>query len=190
MTQCELPACVEARARWQEFHSRTLASEACIGMLRAEFNLAPINVKDAPPEQHCNEIIAEIKNLRAEIIALRARPVPSTGLGELDVRWQELVAEWNTSRRELRASHAELKAVLQLAVDKWLDDDEGNPATRAARAREVALKAIEAAESKLAVANRQREDCALFAKGLREPLAKMGILVREILAAAQPNKET
>lgn len=131
-----------------------LASEACIGTLRAEFNLAPINVKDAPPEQHCNEILAEVENLRAEIIALRARPIPSTGLGELDVRWQELVAAWDTTRRELQASRAELKAVLQLAVDKWLDDEEGNPATRAARAREVALKAIEAAELKLALVNR------------------------------------
>ena len=40
----------------------------------------------------------------------------------------------------------ELDAVM-LSVDKWLDGDElkDNPATRAARAREVALRAIEAA---------------------------------------------
>lgn len=45
---------------------------------------------------------------------------------------------------------AELTVVMQLAVDKWLDDDAGDPATRAARAREVALKAIETAEAKAA----------------------------------------
>lgn len=60
----------------------------------------------------------------------------------------EARARWQAIQEELQTSRAELKAVLQLAVDKWLDDEEGNPATRAARAREVVLKAIESAEKK------------------------------------------
>lgn len=64
----------------------------------------------------------------------------------------------------------ELDAVM-LSVDKWLDGPalKNNPATRAADAREVALKAIEAEQSKLAEQDkeiaRMRGAIATFAKG-------------------------
>lgn len=69
-----------------------------------------------------------------------------------------LVAAKDSQLAEREAASAELAAVMQLAVDKWLDDDEGNAATRAARAREAALKAIEAAEAELAAVERQRDE--------------------------------
>lgn len=71
-----------------------------------------------------------------------------------------LVAAKDSQLAEREAASAELAAVMQLAVDKWLDDEEGNPATRAARAREVGLKAIEAAEAELAAVKRQRDELA------------------------------
>lgn len=49
---------------------------------------------------------------------------------------------------EAKRNSNELQAVM-ISVDKWLDHPselEENPATRAARARKIALKAIEAAE--------------------------------------------
>lgn len=59
---------------------------------------------------------------------------------------RQLKADLESARRERDTVRSELSAVMQLAVDKWLDDEEGDPATRAARAREVALKEIEALE--------------------------------------------
>lgn len=55
----------------------------------------------------------------------------------------------------------ELEAVM-LSVDKWLDYDEDdpqrpNPATRAAEAREVALRTIEALSEKLAKVEAERD---------------------------------
>lgn len=55
---------------------------------------------------------------------------------------------------------AELDAVLQLGVDKWLEGDElnENPATRAGRAREKTLRLIEDLDSRLAEAERERDE--------------------------------
>lgn len=75
-------------------------------------------------------------------------------------------AAWRRADAERDAATSELRAVM-VSVDKWLDSDGNqggdlaeNPATRAARAREVALKWGEAAikraedaEAKLAAAN-------------------------------------
>jgi hypothetical protein len=73
---------------------------------------------------------------------------------------QETVDELVAQRAKLEA---ELQAVMH-SVDKWFDEiPNDNPATRAARAREIALQVIERVEVELreAVAILQRADEAL-----------------------------
>jgi hypothetical protein len=52
---------------------------------------------------------------------------------------------------ERDALKAELDAVMQLGVDKWLEGDElkENPATRAAKAREKVLKSLDALKAEV-----------------------------------------
>lgn len=77
------------------------------------------------PSDHC--YVADIEAFRAAIASSQAY---SNG-DEID-----------------KIAGSELRAVME-SVDKWLSGDDltANPATRAARAREVALKAIDAAEA-------------------------------------------
>lgn len=73
----------------------------------------------------------------------------------IDQKLDKVLNELNTIKNNLanfKRDSNELQAVM-ISVDKWLDDPsdlEENPATRAARAREIALKAIEAAEARIA----------------------------------------
>jgi hypothetical protein len=67
------------------------------------------------------------------------------------VFYQDLSPEFKTYIKELQDKEAELDAVMQLGIDKWLDGKEleYNPATRATIAREKVLKIIEALEIQL-----------------------------------------
>ena len=76
----------------------------------------------------------------------------------------------------------ELDAVMQLAVDKWLNDDDtdGNPASRAAKAREVALTAIDKAE-------KEAEKLALAAERMVRTWGSLdsGVAVHELRVAVE-----
>lgn len=69
----------------------------------------------------------------------------------IDQKLDKVLNELDTIKNNLanfKRDSNELQAVM-ISVDKWLGDPsdlEENPATRAARAREIALKAIDAAE--------------------------------------------
>lgn len=68
------------------------------------------------------QLRAELTQAQAEIIALRARPLAATCHGELDVRWQKLVAEWDQTRRELtqaQAENGELRKALRACAEAW-----------------------------------------------------------------------
>jgi len=83
-------------------------------------------------------------------------------------RVEELEAERDSAVRGFRMD--ELDAVMY-SVDKWFDDGdarlENNPATRAAAAREVALKAIEKAEARVKVL-----ESALTTRDVKEAIGR------------------
>lgn len=131
--------------------------------------------------------------------------------GETVARWWKLVqvtGQCLDAEDKTKKAEAELAAVMQLAVEKWLDDDESddgtaNPATRAARAREVALKAIEKAEAERDAAIRDRNEFAaseverfarnfwdkesnLFSMGFLEAVAIRAAELRKAAGAAAP----
>ena len=77
----------------------------------------------------------------------RCNACTETGaISKVNALYMAKCAEYYKMRDEHDALKAELDAVMQLGVDKWLEGDalNNNTATRAAEARKVALGAIDA----------------------------------------------
>lgn len=68
-------------------------------------------------------------------------------LGQEERRTFEANERTNKAVVQAQDTQGTLDAVMWLAVDKWLDDENGTPEDRASRAREVALQANEKAEA-------------------------------------------
>lgn len=94
------------RAKLAELEKEVENQSSNLNMCHHEIDVLVADLKAAS---------ARIAELEAENIALRCKPV-ITEYSELDVRWQELVAEWNKARIKLYNLRTEIESSLPLIL--------------------------------------------------------------------------
>ncbi len=161
------------------FHSQTCIHESDIPAFKKFItDLYPDQKPDAGQSSFISE--EEIKSIEA--LGHKASPA----------QVQALINQIRGLESKASDLDCELSAVMQLAVEKWEDEGEGeglNPATRAANAREKALKAI-GREAARADALQVRLNRAQQASAIRLTIAEVNVEIqiwqREIIESKSP----